>query len=732
MYSKTRVFDLISKSQSIPNFTDHISEMYSKKSQANYYEKTKEFLSATLAISDYDQLISILHFHEWKYYVDNSAVISDFEYDQLFDKLKILEDEYPENKRADSPSQRVSSDLKSDFTSVKHLSPMLSLANSYGEEDLIDLDAQIRKLCLIEEGPIDYFVEPKLDGGSISLVYKNNLLTRAATRGNGIEGEEMTPNAKAISSVPLSADFAKYNIHTAELRGEAVIARDNFAKINAVREKEGLVLYANPRNAATGGLRTKDANETRKRKLEVFVFQMAVALDKDGRDVLSQFESHSRTMEILGDLGFKIPKKEKQKCKNIKEAIDASQAWELNRDKYNYEIDGAVIKLDDFILQDKCGSTAHQPRWAIAFKFKAKQATTTLLDVEFQVGKTGAITPVTKVEPVHLAGVTVSSISLHNEEFIKQKDLRINDKVIIERAGDVIPYVVKSLDDIRTGKEKKINFPTLCPSCETVLSKSEDQAAWRCMNYYQCRAQILQRIIFHVSKSAMNIDGFGKSYVEKFYELGWISDISDVYNLNYEAIAELDGFGKKSSTKLQQAIEKVKHNSLGRLLVSLSIHHLGIKASKLIAQHIDSIFDLSDWTEENFIEIKDIGPVVAENVMEYFSIAENIEILRKMESYELNTRQTEEDRPLVVSDSAPFIGKTILFTGTLSEMSRKEAQSKAEAAGAKSISAVSSNLNILVVGEKAGSKLKKAQTLGSVQILTEKEFIDILNKFKNN
>ena len=705
--------------------------MYSKDIQAQYFQQTKTFLNTpSLSIEDYDDLIAIMHYHEWKYYVDNSPVISDYEYDQLFEKLKIIETNYPDKKRDDSPSQRVSSDLSTDFTSVKHLNPMLSLANSYNDEDLLDFDTQVRKLCLLEEVEVDYYVEPKLDGGSIALVYENDLLIRGATRGNGTEGEEMTSNAKAISSIPLSADFSKYNIHRAELRGEAVIALDNFKKINAQREKEGLVLFANPRNAATGGLRIKDSKETRKRGLEVFIFQLAFAEDKEGNNVLGQFKSHSVSMEEIRSLGFKVPKKANQKCKSIKEAIKASFQWETDRADFNYEIDGAVIKVDDFNLQDKCGFTQHHPRWAIAFKFKAKQATSELLDVEFQVGKTGAITPVAKVEPVHLAGVTVSSISLHNEDFISQKDIRIGDKVLIERAGDVIPYIVKPLEELRGKNARKIDFPNTCPSCLTPLQRSEDQAAWRCPNYYNCKAQILQRIIFHVSKAAMNIDGFGKSNVEKFYELGWVQDISDIYNLDYEKIAALEGFGEKSALNLKSAIDKVKSNPIHKLLVSLSIHHLGNKASKLIAQHINTIYDLQEWIEDDFTNIKDIGPVVAENVIDFYRQEENIQLINRLENYGVNVLQTEADKPLVVNENAPFIGKTILFTGTLNLMGRKEAQAKAEAAGAKNISAVSANLNILVAGEKAGSKLKKAQSLGTVEIMTEEEFITKLKSYK--
>jgi len=648
-------------------------------------------------------------------------VISDLEFDQLFKKLQKLETLPEVEIRSDSPTQRVSSDLTSDFPSVAHLNPMLSLANSYNAEDLQEFDQQIRKLTLKETGNIPYFVEPKYDGGSIALVYENDKLIRAATRGNGTEGEEMTANAMTLPTVPLSAKFSEYGIVKAELRGEAVIAKKTFEATNEKRAAAGLQLFANPRNAATGGLRMKDANESRKRGLEVFIFQIAYAVDENDKDLLKTFKTHSNTIKILQDLGFKVSLKKDQLCKNIMAAVASCTKWELEREKFSYEIDGAVVKVDDMALQEMVGSTRHHPRWAIAFKFKAKQAHTRLLEVEYQVGKTGAITPVAKVEPVALAGVTVSSISLHNEEFIAQKDLKLGDTLVIERAGDVIPYVVKSLADIRTGEEKELSFPKICPACDTTLNKSEDEAAWRCPNY-SCKAQVLQRMIFHVSKNAMNIDGFGKSYVDTFHSRGWLTDLSDIYKLNYKAISMLEGFGTRSADKLEKAIESAKKNPIHRLLHSLSIHHLGKKASKLIAQEIKHVLDLASWSEEKYVEIKDIGPVVAENVSAFFQKPSNIEMLKEMEANGVNLTQTEEDKPKVVSADAPLIGKTILFTGSLQTMSRKVAQSKAEEAGAKNISAVSSKLNILVVGEKAGSKLKKAEALGTVQIMTEEEF----------
>lgn len=704
--------------------------MYSTDTQQHFVALSKKFISSPATANDLKELRDLLVFHERKYYIEDSPLISDFEYDILYKQLVSLEEQYPDRITTDSPTQRVSTDLSGDFPPVQHTVPMLSLDNSYNEDDLNDFDAAVKKLCnLPSDVDIEYCVEPKFDGGSIALVYENDVLVRAATRGNGTMGEEMTPNARTLPSIPLKADFASFGIVKAELRGEALIRKDNFERINKEREKEGLTLFANPRNAATGGLRTKDANETRKRGLEAFVYQLAYAVDSDGNSVLPTMKSHIQGIEMLGKLGFKIPKDEKAVCKNIGIVHDFVKYWEEKRDTYAYEIDGMVIKVNSLELQEKCGFTAHHPRWAIAFKFKAKQATSKLLAVEYQVGKIGSITPVAKIEPVYLAGVTVSSISLHNEDFIRSKDLRLGDTVLVERAGDVIPYIVKSFPELRTGVEEIINFPEFCPTntSDTAvrLIKEDGESAWRCPDC-MCGAQDLQKMIFHVSKDAMDIDGFGKSYVERFFDLGWIKDISDIYNLDYDKIAVLEGFGKRSAENIKLSVEKAKSNPIQRLLHSLSIHHLGKKASKLIAEQISHVLDLQHWPKERFLEIKDIGPVVADNVIAWFANEKNMNMLHQMESYGVNLTQTDEDKPLQVAEDAVFSGKTILFTGTLLKMGRKEAEEKAAKAGARNISAVSANLNILVVGEKAGSKLKKAQELGTVQIMTEDEFLNLI------
>ena len=699
--------------------------------QLDWTKKLLEFSNETLlkhAQENYEQLISVLRFHEHRYYVLNDPLISDFEYDQLYKKLEFIEEKHPEWIVADSPTQRVSSDVAETGKTVNHLRPMLSLANSYDENDLFEFDKQVKKLCkLSSEAKVEYCVEPKYDGGSIALVYENDVLTRAATRGNGVQGEEMTANAKTLKSIPWKAAFKKMGIIKAELRGEALIRKDNFKKVNQSRLDEGLVAFANARNAATGGLRTKDPNETAKRGIEAVIYQVGHLEDKNGQEV-KKFDLHADGIHALETLGFKVPTIEFKVCSGIDEVIRFVKEWEVKRDEFYYEIDGMVVKVNDIAMQETCGYTSHHPRWAIAFKFKAKQATSKLIHVEYQVGKVGTITPVAKLEPVQVAGVTVSSVSLHNEDFIKAKDLYLGDMVIVERSGDVIPYIVKSLPEYRKGTEIKIEFPSYCPigaeqGKKVKLVREADQAFWICPDC-QCGAQDLEKYIYHVSKAAMDVDGFGPSIMEKFVQLGWIHNYADIYRLDYDQIAKLDGFGIKSATKLKESIEKAKKNPIQRLLQSLSIHHLGKRASQLIAEKVTYVPDLQNWSETDFTDIHEIGPVVTRNIMQWFADKKNIEILKEMEEAGVNMYQTDEDKPKLIASDAPLAGKSILFTGSLAKMTREEAQEKAEKAGAKNISSVSSKLNILVVGENAGSKLDKAKALGTVEIWTEDEFLE--------
>lgn len=696
---------------------------------AEKYTRSKAYLTSEVSLSATAQtteLKDLLRYHEWRYYVQDDPVLSDFEYDTLYKQLEKLEADNPELVTPDSPTQRVGSDLDGDTVSVPHLVPMLSLGNSYNADDLGEFDKQVKRMLNMDEAaPLAYAVEPKYDGGTIVLVYENDQLVRAATRGNGTHGEDMTHNARVIRSIPLSAGFSKYGLHKVEVRGEVIIRKDRFEGMNAQREKDGQTLFANPRNTATGGMRMKSPKEVADRNLEAFIYSFGYGVDADGNDALMPLETHTKAMDVLTELGFKVPATgfERERSADIVGAAEFCAKWEAQREQYAYEIDGMVVKVDDLALQERAGYTSHHPRWAIAYKFAAKQATTTLENVEYQIGKIGTVTPVAKTTPVSLAGVMISSVSLHNEDFIRDKDLRLGDKVLLERAGDVIPYIVKPLVDLRDGSEVVIRFPTECPSCTTALIRAEGEAAWRCPNY-ECSAQVLQRIIFHVSKAAMDIDGMGKRYVELFHAKGWMSNVADVYRLPYEWISVLEGFGHKSADNLQAAVEKAKSNPLWRVLYGLSIHHFGKKATQLVAQNINHALDLADWDEEQFTNIKDIGPTVAQNVMAWFSIPKNVELLKELETLGVNLRPTDEDKPAAEVTEGPFVGKAMLFTGSLQQMSRKEAQEKAKAAGARIVSAVSGKLDILVVGEKPGSKLKKAVALETVMVMTEVEFLD--------
>ncbi len=721
--------------------------MYAPEQQRALFEQSKALLANSAGNTLFDapegrinDLIAVLRYHEWRYYVQNDPVISDFEYDQLYNQLKALEAQHPMLVRTDSPTQRVGDDT-SGIASVQvaHLTPMLSLDNSYNAEDLQDFDTSIKKLCGLEkEEDVAYCVEPKYDGGTIALVYENDLLVRGATRGNGAVGDEITANMRTLKSIPLRANFSQFGIAKAELRGEALIRKDVFEKMNAQRQTAGETLFANPRNAATGGLRMKDPKETAARGLEAFIYQLGFAEDTAGNPVEGSFDTHDESIHLLEKIGFKTPLAitEKQQhlpatktCTNIAEVIEYCLAWQEYRDEYPYELDGMVVKLNRLDLQAKCGYTSHHPRWAIAFKFKARQATTRLRDVEFQVGKTGAITPVAKLEPVHLAGVTVSNVSLHNEEFIRSKDIRIGDQVLVERAGDVIPYIVKSLSELRNGTEVPLAFPEFCPfdESQTVrLERAGEEAAWRCPNC-TCGRQGYQKFVFHVSKPAMDIDGLSKATIERFMEMGWLNSLADLYRLDYEQIEQMNGFGKRSADNLRAGIEKAKRNPIHRLLHSLSVHHLGQKASKLLAAEIGHVLDLCEWDLEKYQTIKDIGPVVAQKVFDFFHIDTNVALLREMESLGVNLTQTDEDKKANVNEDGPLFGKSILFTGTLTQLSREQAEALAAAAGASIASGVSKHLSILVVGEKAGSKLKKAQALETVEIWTEAEFLLTMN-----
>jgi DNA ligase (NAD+) len=598
---------------------------------------------------------------------------------------------------------------------------MLSLDNSYNSDDLVDFDRKARELTKLKE--IEYCVEPKFDGGSISLIYENDMLVRGATRGDGVEGDEITTNIKQIRSIPLSAKISTYGLQQMEIRGEVLINKKNFAKYNEALIEQGIPPLANPRNAASGTLRIKDSSEVAKRNLEAFVYHVSYYSLIKGKKVPPALTTHSGSLEMLWELGFRSPQKEKKIFKGIDAVIKYCNEFEVKRDGLPYEIDGMVIKVNEVALQDKMGMTSHHPRWAIAFKFKARQATSKLLNIEFQVGRTGAVTPVAKLEPVAIGGVTVSSISVHNEEYIKEKDLRIGDAVLIERAGDVIPQIVKSLADARTGKEKKIIFPKTCPVCQSKLFKEEEEAVWRCINI-DCPAQVVERIIHFVSKDAMDIRGFGDANVRKFYEMDMLKDIPGIYTLDFKKIAGKEGFGEKSIGNLQQAISNSKKQPLHRLIYALGIRFVGETTAKTLAQAVEHLLDLKKLSFEELQNLEDIGPKVAGSIHHFFSNRDNIKLLEELEKLGLQLKNEKKQ----LATGGNLTGLSFLFTGTLPTLKRSDAEAMVEENGGQILGGVSAKLNYLVVGEDAGSKLEKAKKINTVKIISEDEFLRIIVK----
>lgn len=693
-------------------------------------QKVTSLLSKEILKTDLEQIKELIAFLDQKYYLESETLVEDFEYDQLFDAIKKIETENPELITTDSPTQRVAKALSSDFSTVVHSVPMLSLNKSYNNEDIESFDESLRKL-VSETEEIAYCIEPKFDGSSIALLYENDVLVRAATRGDGSEGEDITENAKMIANVPNKVNFSDFGISKIELRGEVVIEHGVFKLLNETREKEGLKVFENSRNTASGSLRMKDPAEVAKRGLEAFIYQVGFMLDLDENDILnSKFENQSEIIAWLGELGFQVPKEETAVFSEVQKVIDFCYAWEEKRNDYNYEIDGMVIKLNNIRLQNLVGHTAHHPRWAIAFKFKARQAVSQLLSIDYQVGRTGAVTPVAKLDPVRLAGVTVSSVSLHNEDFIKEKDIQINDFVFVERAGDVIPYI-SGVDLKQRKNTQEVIFPTECPSCQTALSKPESEAIWRCENV-DCPAQVEERIIHFVSKGAMNIDGLGKDIVKRFNSEGFLETIEDIYDLPEKeaTILALEGWKERSFQNLKSSIENSKNQPIWRLIVGLGIRHIGNTTAKNLAKQVNSIFDFQHWEKEKLEELEDIGPKVAESIFLFFKNEKNIHLLNILKAKGVKTEKTEEDLKPLASEA--LAGKTFLFTGTLTLFSRTQAKELVEENGGKNISSVSKNLNYLVVGEKAGSKLKKAEKINKdtdetvVNIITEQAFLDLI------
>ncbi len=690
--------------------------MYTPDLVKKLQHETSQWLAGKKMHGPVETLRDLLRFHEYRYYVQNDPLISDFEYDTLYKQLEQYEKEHPGSVTPDSPTQRVGKGLIKDFPKVQHLVPMLSLDNSYNADDLLDFDRKARELSGLDS--IEYCVEPKFDGASISLIYEHDLLSRGATRGDGEIGDEITPNIKQIRSVPLSAKFSDYGIDQVEIRGEVLMTKNNFKAYNDALMEEGLPPLANPRNAAAGSLRIKDTAEVGRRNLEAFLYHVSYVSTGKKPSVP---ETHSAMLEMLWNVGFRSPKKEMKVLKGIDAVIGHVQEFEKQRDDLGYEIDGMVIKVNDLKLQDKLGMTSHHPRWAVAFKFKARQGTSKLLSVEYQVGRTGAVTPVAKIEPVQVGGVTVSSISIHNEDYIREKDLKLGDTILIERSGDVIPQIVKSFAELRTGAEKKIKFPTHCPVCDSELYKPADEVVWRCVNI-NCPAQIVEGIIHFVSKDAMDIRSFGEANVRRFYELGFLKDIPGVYTLPWDEIRKMDGFGEKSIAKLQQAIEDSKKQPLHRVIYALGIRYVGETTAKTLANAVEHLLQFTDYSEEQLQQLEDVGVKVAKTVYEFFHNKNNIQLLRELEKRGVQLNNEKKN----LATGGNLSGQTFLFTGTLAKLKRSAAEELVEQNGGSILSGVSAKLNYLVVGEDAGSKLEKAKKIATIKIITEDDFLKLL------
>jgi len=693
--------------------------MYNKDQILALQTLTKDFLQNPHNI-ELAKLKEVLKFHEYQYYVASSPLISDYEYDLLYQQLLALEAASPNLITKDSPSQRVGNSLNTNFETVPHLVPMLSLENSYNAEDLIDFDRKAQEGAGITK--ITYCIEPKFDGASISLIYENDHLVRACTRGDGIAGDDITQNIKQIKSIPLSIPLSKYGIQQLEIRGEVIMSKAAFAAFNERLKIKQIATLANPRNAAAGSLRMKDPKEVAERNLDAFIYNISFFTLLPGATLPMLLQTHSGALELLWNLGFRSPQKEKRIMEGIEGVIEFCTVFENKRDELPYEIDGLVIKINDMALHETLGMTSHHPRWAIAYKFKARQATTILEHVEFQVGRTGAVTPVAKLQPVAIGGVTVSSISMHNEEYIREKDLRLGDTVIIERAGDVIPQIVQSIPTLRKGNEKIIQFPATCPVCNASLEKEEIEAVWRCNNPL-CTAQIVERIIHFVSKDAMDLKNFGEANIRKLYELGLLKSIPAIYNLDFEKISTLEGFGKKSVDNLITAIEASKKQPLYRLLFGLGIRFVGETTAKTVASHVTHLLDLKDFSEEQLQSFEDVGVKVAKSIYHFFHEPQNIQLIQQLADLGLNMVQTD-----ITNKDGSLSGLNFLFTGTLNKLKRDQAEAMAEAKGGHILSGVSSKLHYLVVGADAGSKLEKAKKIGTIKIISEEEFIKLVEE----
>ena len=655
--------------------------------------------------------------YNYYYYSKNESLISDVEYDKLLKNLEKLEKENPQFANELSPSVNVGSSLKdTKFEKVTHKSPMLSLSNSYNIGDIEDFMKRAEKIILQERSgktKIDYVLEVKLDGLSISVTYEKGKLVKAVTRGDGIIGEDVTENVMQIKSVP---KFLKENIDI-EVRGEIVLPISKFHELNKKRMEEGEEIFANPRNAASGTLRQIDAEIVKERGLDCY-FYFIVDSEK------YNLSTHKEALEYIEKLGLKIT--------GIGEVVESAEElekriefWGTEREKLDYETDGMVIKVNSLELWNILGSTTKSPRWAIAYKFPAKQVSTKLLDITWQVGRTGKVTPVAELEEVEVSGSRVKRASLHNFDEIERKDIRIGDRVIIEKAAEIIPQVVKSIKEVRTGEEKIVVPPVNCPICNSVLEKEDGLVDLKCVNKH-CMGKVQGKIEYFVSRDGMNIIGLGERIIERFLELGFIKDITDIYNLkNFrQDIAGLEKMGEKSVENLLNSIEESKKRDYSKTLYALGMPYVGKFLGNLLAEKSKNIETLMEMTEEELLMIDGVGEKVAKSVYSFMRDPVNIEIIEKLKNAGVNFTLLKENKV----EKDVFQGKNFLVTGKLEKFTRKEIQEEIEKFGGKNLSAVSKNLDYLIVGKDAGSKLKKAQDIGTIKILSEEEFFELIQK----
>lgn len=657
----------------------------------------------------YEELINILDQYSYDYYVIDNPTVEDAEYDQKMQELLKIEEAHPEWVTPESPSKRVGGEVLEGFKKVAHDTPMLSLANAFNQEDLADFDRRIRDKV---GDDIAYMCELKIDGLAVSLQYENGKYKQGATRGDGTIGEDITANLRTIRSIPMKLQ-KDYSI---EVRGEAFMPKRSFQKLNEIREEEGQMLFANPRNAAAGSLRQLDTKIAASRNLDIFLYAVA---DFGEMGV----ETHSAGLDMLETLGLKV-NKERRLCNSLEEVYAYIEEFFFFKQKTAYEIDGIVLKLNNLEQQRQMGNTVKSPRWSIAYKFPAEEVPTKLLDIELNVGRTGVITPTAVLEPVRVAGTTVSRASLHNEDLITEKDIRIGDTVLIKKAGDIIPEVIKSITEKRSGSEEPFHMPKNCPACDSELVRLEEEVALRCINP-KCPAQIKEGLIHFVSRNAMNIDGLGEKVIIQLFSQHLIKDVADLFFLSKEKLLELERMGEKSVTNLLASIQASKQNSLEKLLFGLGIRHVGAKAAKSLAIHFDTMDNLKVADKETLTSINDIGEKMADSIVTYFANEEVHDLLEELKRAGVNMTYTGPKLEDMSEEELVFTGKTVVLTGKLEKLTRNDAKALIESLGGNVSGSVSKKTDVVVAGSDAGSKLAKAEEL-AIPIWSEEDLIEYL------